>query len=83
MKVLFFSAWYPSKRDAMAGLFVQKHAESVAQQGADVRVLYSDATSHLDNYPAEHIRPYGEKYRYETVGKELMAVYHSVCNPRS
>ncbi len=44
MKVLFLSAWYPTKRDAMAGLFVQKHAEAVAQQGADVRVLYSDAT---------------------------------------
>ncbi len=44
MKVLFLSAWYPTKRDAMAGLFVQKHAEAVAQQGADVRVLYSEAT---------------------------------------
>lgn len=43
MKVLFLSAWYPTKRDAMAGLFVQKHAEAVAQQGADVRVLYSEA----------------------------------------
>ncbi len=44
MKVLFLSAWYPTERDAMAGLFVQKHAEAVAQQGADVRVLYSEAT---------------------------------------
>ena len=44
MKVLFLSAWYPTKRDAMAGLFVQKHAEAVAQQGVDVRVLFSEAT---------------------------------------
>lgn len=44
MKVLFLSAWYPTKRDAMAGLFVQKHAAAIAQQGADVRVLYSEAT---------------------------------------
>lgn len=44
MKVLFLSAWYPTKRDAMAGLFVQKHAEAVARQGADVRVLFSEAT---------------------------------------
>ena len=44
MKVLFLSAWYPTQRDAMAGLFVQKHAAAVAQQGADVRVLYSEAT---------------------------------------
>ena len=44
MKVLFFSAWYPTPRDAMAGLFVQKHAEAVAQQGHDVRVLFSEKT---------------------------------------
>ena len=43
MKVLFLSAWYPTKRDAMAGLFVQKHAQAVALQGADVRVIYSEA----------------------------------------
>jgi glycosyltransferase involved in cell wall biosynthesis len=42
MKVLYLSAWYPTERDAMAGLFVQKHAEAVIQQGCDVRVLYSD-----------------------------------------
>lgn len=44
MKVLFLSAWYPTERDAMAGLFVQKHAEAVTEQGCDVRVLYSDKT---------------------------------------
>lgn len=42
MKVLYLSAWYPTERDAMAGLFVQKHAEAVAEQGCDVRVLYSE-----------------------------------------
>ena len=42
MKVLFLSAWYPTERDAMAGLFVQKHAEAVMRQGHDVRVLYSE-----------------------------------------
>lgn len=44
MKVLFLSAWYPTERDAMAGLFVQKHAEAVTEQGCDVRVLYSEQT---------------------------------------
>lgn len=44
MKVLFFSAWYPTERDAMAGLFVQKHADAVRGAGADVRVLYSEKT---------------------------------------
>lgn len=38
MKVLYLSEWYPSERDKMAGLFVQKHAEAVAAQGAEVRV---------------------------------------------
>lgn len=55
MKVLFLSAWYPTERDAMAGLFVQKHAEAVAQQGHDVRVLYSETTGIqwlLDMYKA-------------------------------
>lgn len=42
MKVLYLSAWYPTPRDAMAGLFVQKHAQAVGLQGADVRVIYSD-----------------------------------------
>lgn len=44
MKVLYLSAWYPTHRDAMAGLFVQKHAQAVEQQGVDVRVIYSEAT---------------------------------------
>ena len=44
LKILFLSAWYPTEKDAMAGLFVQKHAEAVAEQGVDVQVIYSDAT---------------------------------------
>ncbi len=44
MRVLYLSAWYPTERDAMAGLFVQKHAEAVMEHGADVRVLYSENT---------------------------------------
>lgn len=38
MKVLYLSQWYPSERDPMSGLFVQKHAEAVAAQGVEVRV---------------------------------------------
>lgn len=40
MKVLYLSEWYPHRYDAMAGLFVQKHAIAVAGQGVDVCVLY-------------------------------------------
>jgi hypothetical protein len=39
MKVLFISAWYPNRHDAMAGLFVRKHAEAL-QLYDDVRVVY-------------------------------------------
>ncbi len=41
MKVLYLTPWYPSERDAMAGLFVQKHVEAVRAQGVDVRVIHS------------------------------------------
>lgn len=42
MNVLFLSAWYPTERDGMAGLFVKKHADAVRAQGADVRVVYTE-----------------------------------------
>ena len=41
MKVLFLTPWYPSEKDAMLGLFVQKHVEAVRAQGVDVRVIFS------------------------------------------
>jgi len=40
-KVLFLTPWYPSDKDAMSGLFVQKHVEAVRAQGVDVRVIFS------------------------------------------
>lgn len=42
MRVLYLSAWYPTERDPMAGLFVQKHAEAVKRLGVDVRVVYNE-----------------------------------------
>ncbi len=39
LKVLFLTPWYPHRYDAMAGLFVRKHAQAVARQGVDVGVL--------------------------------------------
>ena len=44
MKVLFLSEWYPHRYDAMAGLFVRKHAQAVVRQGVEVTMLYL----HLD-----------------------------------
>ena len=39
MNVLFLSKWYPNKYDAMAGLFVRKHAQAAARV-CDVTVMY-------------------------------------------
>ena len=47
MKVLFLSAWYPNRYDAMAGLFVRKHAEAVGLF-SEVRVLYVHADEDID-----------------------------------
>ena len=41
MKILFLTPWYPSKKDEMSGLFVQKHVEAVRAQGVEVRVIHS------------------------------------------
>lgn len=43
LKVLFLTPWYPSEKDAMSGLFVQKHVEAVRAQGCDVRVIHSQS----------------------------------------
>lgn len=44
LKVIFFPAWYPTKMDSMAGLFVKYHAKAVAQY-ADVAVLHCIPTN--------------------------------------
>jgi len=38
MRVLFLSAWYPTEKDQMMGLFVKKHADAVRALGVDVKV---------------------------------------------
>ena len=49
MKVLFLSAWYPHRYDAMSGLFVRKHAEAVSRF-ADVCVLYLFADENVRQF---------------------------------
>ena len=51
MRVLFLTPWYPSEKDAMSGLFVQKHVEAVREQGVDVRVITaSEAEEVVDQW---------------------------------
>ena len=49
MKVLFLSALYPHRYDAMWGLFVRKHAEAVSRF-ADVCVLYLFADKNVRQF---------------------------------
>ena len=48
IKVLFLSAWYPSRIDPMLGLFVERHARAVARK-CNVAVLYVQPTGKTDN----------------------------------
>lgn len=51
-KVLFFAAWYPNRYDAMAGLFVRKHAEAVSKY-VDVCVLFPYADENVYDFDVE------------------------------
>ncbi len=46
MKVLFLPRWYPNRYDPMPGLFIERHARSVAKY-ADISVLYVHADDKL------------------------------------
>lgn len=53
IKVLFLSAWYPNRYDAMAGLFVRKHAEAVSLY-CDVTVLYLHGDKNIKKNEVVH-----------------------------
>lgn len=55
MKSLFITPWYPTKYDAMSGLFVFRHAEAVLSQGIDVHVLYICYHPDVKKHYVEHI----------------------------
>lgn len=69
MRVLYLTQWYPHRYDAMAGLFVRKHAEAVARQGVDVCVLYLHPDESVDGMDVVEQTTFGVREIY---------VYHSV-----
>lgn len=69
MKVLFLSAWYPHRYDAMAGLFVRKHALAVSKY-AEVCVLYMQPD---ENTHQIEITEHTEGNLHEII------VYHPFC----
>lgn len=77
--ILFISAWYPNRYDAMSGLFVRKHAEAVSRFNqvsvlyvlADKRIKKTEIEMHQDNnlleikvyYPDKKIPVFGVFYK--------------------
>lgn len=47
-RILFFTPWYPHRYDSMLGLFVQRHAETLADDYR-VSVIYLHADSQMQN----------------------------------
>ncbi len=82
MKVLFFTAWYPHRYDAMAGLFVRKHAAAVAAQGVDVAVFYiheAPSSSPLGGKLAQQVQE-TDWVEQETDGVREFYAYYSAKN---
>ena len=69
MKVLFLSLWYPNKFDAMAGLFVKKHAEAISLF-ANVDVLYIHASIE-DRYYSIEDKYVNENFSVKFNGKNI------------
>ena len=40
MKVLFVTAWYPTRENPINGIFIREHAKSVAIYGNEVTVIH-------------------------------------------
>lgn len=64
MKALFITPWYPSKYDAMSGLFVFRHAEAILTQDIDVHVLYVCYHKDVEAPYIEHVWSEGVEQTY-------------------
>ena len=64
MKALFITPWYPSKYDAMSGLFVFRHAEAIVTQDIDVHVLYIVYHKDVTTPYIEHVWSEGVEQTY-------------------
>lgn len=64
MKALFITPWYPSKYDAMSGLFVFRHAEAILTQDIDVHVLYVCYHKDVEVPYIEHVWSEGVEQTY-------------------
>ena len=74
IRVLFLSAWYPSKEDYMLGLFVERHALAVSKK-CDIAVLYVQAS---DNEQYYSVKPELQKKQ----GINEIIIYYKNHNTR-
>lgn len=73
MKTLFITPWYPTKYDAMSGLFVLRHAEAIITQGIEVHILYICYNKNIN-------RPYTENIQNKGI-KETIFYFPETRNP--
>jgi glycosyltransferase involved in cell wall biosynthesis len=48
LKILFITAWYPTKENPVSGIFIREHAKAVSLSGDEVIVIHSErAKTHI------------------------------------
>ncbi len=83
IKVLYLPRWYPNRYDPMPGLFIERHARSVAHL-AEISVLYVHADETLKNHKFDISKTEDEElfqvkvyYRYSKSG---IGFYDKIIN---
>lgn len=81
LKILFIPAWYPSKQNLVAGVFIKEHAKAVSLYN-DVIVLYSEGIDHsiknffkIEDDIEDGIRTLRLHYRRSPIPKTTYFIY--------
>ena len=81
LKILFIPAWYPSKQNSVAGIFIKEHAKSVSLYN-EVIVLYSEGIDYsiknffeIEDNIEDGIRTLRLHYRKSPISKTTYFVY--------
>jgi len=81
LKILFIPAWYPSKQNSVAGIFIKEYAKAVSLYN-DVVVLYSERIGYslksfyeIKDNKEDRLRTIHLKYRKSPIPKTSFFVY--------
>ena len=81
LKILFIPAWYPSKQNPVAGIFIKEHAKTVSLFN-EVVVLYSEGIDHsiknfykIENNIEDSIRTLRLHYHKSPIPKTTYFIY--------